>query len=408
MAYSREFREKVLNLVRGGVTVTDAAREVGVARYSLTCWCAAAGIRARGGRRRKGGPAMPDITAAERPARRPGARMGPWERVAIQEGIRAGRSFRSISEGIGFSHTSVSREVARGSEGGVYDARRAQERAEREAARPRARKLDADPGLRGYVVEKLDSGWSPRQISGRIGADFPGDGSMRVSHETIYQALYVQGKGSLREELSCEQALRSGRTRRRPRSKLPARPGRGWVEGCEISERPPEAEDRAVPGHWEGDLVIGGDMRSCLVTLVERKTRYLEMRALPAHDTRTVVDLLIEMVAEVPESVRSSVMSTLTWDQGVELADHARFTEATGFKVYFCDPHSPWQKGTNENTNGLIRQFLPKGTEFADIDPGEVRRVQGLLNSRPRETLGWRTPAEALAQVLSEADQPVH
>ena len=220
--------------------------------------------------------------------------MGPWERISIQEGIRAGRTLRSISDGIGFSRSSVSREVAR-----------------------------------------------------------------------------------------------------------------GWAEGCEISGCPPEAEDRAVPGHWEGDLVIGGDLRSRLVALVERKTRYLEMRALPAHGTRTAVDLLIETVADVPESVRSSVLSTLAWDQGCELADHARFTEGTGFKVYFCDPRSPWQKGANENADGLIRRYFPKGAVFADVDPERVRHVQGLLNSRPRETLGWRTPAEALAQVASEASEAV-
>lgn len=408
MTHGREARERVLRLVGAGGTATGAAREVGVPGSTARMWCADAGVRLPAGRPRKGGRAMSDIVAAERAARAPGARMGPWERVAIREGIRAGRSMRSIARELGFSHTSVSREVARGAVGGVYDPRLAQERAEREAARPRGRKLAEGTELRGYVAAGLRAGWSPRQISGRIRSDFPDNGGMRISHETIYQSLYVQGRGSLREELGCAQALRSGRTRRKPRSKLPPRPGRGWAEGCEISGRPPEADDRAVPGHWEGDLVVGGDMRSCLVTLVERKTRFLAMRALPAHDTRTVVDLLIEMVAEVPASVRSSVMSTLTWDQGVELAEHARFTGATGFRVFFCDPHSPWQKGTNENTNGLIRQYFPKGTEFSDVPPEEVRRVQDLLNSRPRETLGWRTPAEALARVLSEASQAVH
>ena len=337
MTYSREVRNRVLNLVRGGVSAETAAREVGVSDVTARVWCSDAGITLKRGRPRKGGSAMADIIAAERPERAPGARMGPWERITIQEGIRAGRSLRSISDGIGFSHSSVSREVARGSVGGVHGARRARGRAEAAAARPKPRKLAEGVELRGYVARRLDSGWSPRQISGRLEADFPDNGAMRISHETIYKAS-VQGRGALREELSCEQALRGGRTSRRPRSKLPARPGRGWAEGCEISERPPEAADRAVPGHWEGGLVIGGDLRSRLVTLVERKTRYPGMRALPARDTRTVVDLLIELVADVPESVRSSVLSTLTWDQGCELADHARFTEATGFKVYFCDP----------------------------------------------------------------------
>jgi IS30 family transposase len=174
------------------------------------------------------------------------------------------------------------------------------------------------------------------------------------------------------------------------------------VEGCEISLRPAEAADRAVPGHWEGDLVVGPGA-ACLVTLVERRTRYLEARRLDARDSRTVVDLLVEMVAAVPEGIRSALLSTLTWDQGSELAQAARFTEATGFRVYFCDPRSPWQRGTNENTNGLLRQYFPKGTDFSLVTDAEVRLAQDQLNGRPRETLGWRTPAEALAEELAKA-----
>ena len=224
---------------------------------------------------------------------------------------------------------------------------------------------------------------------------------MRLSHEAIYQALYVQGRGSLRQELRVEQALRSGRRSRKPRSRLPARGGgRSWVEGCEISLRPAGAADRAVPGHWEGDLVVGPGT-ACLVTLVERSTRYLEARRLDARDSRTVVDLLIEMAAAVPDGIRAALCSTLTWDQGPELAQAARFTEATGLRVYFCDPRSPWQKGTNENTNGLLRQYFPKGTDFSAVTDEEVRAAQDQLNGRPRETLGWRTPAEALAEYLS-------
>ena len=175
------------------------------------------------------------------------------------------------------------------------------------------------------------------------------------------------------------------------------------MEGCEISKRPPEASDRAVPGSWEGDLVVGGGGRSCLVTLVERKTRWLEMRALPRHDSRTVVDLLKGMAAALPADVRRAALTTLTWDQGAEMALCSELVDEAGIEVYFCDPHSPWQKGTNENTNGLIRQFFPKGTEFDAVSEEEVRRVQDLINGRPRQTLGWRTPAEAMAEVLSGA-----
>ena len=231
---------------------------------------------------------------------------------------------------------------------------------------------------------------------------------MRISHESIYRALYVQGRGALRHELSCERALRSGRTSRKPRSRLPERRGRRrWVEGFELAGRPPEADDRSLPGHWEGDLIVGADGRSCLVTLVERSTRYLEMRRLLSHESATVVDLLAEMASGVPGGAFSLAAETLTWDQGVEMAEHARLTGACGVRVYFCDPRSPWQRGTNENTNGLIRQYFPKGTESADVADEEVARVQELLNTRPRKTLGFRTPAEAMAEVLSGKRQTV-
>lgn len=397
-----EVAGRAIGLVRSGETFGRSAAAVGVDPSTVSRWCRAAGV---GPPRR---PAREEVAmgelAAGRPARTsPRSRLTLQDRAAIQEGLRAGRSLRSIAADLGFSHTTVSREVRRAADGGRYDFRAAQRRAEREAGRARPAKLDSDAVLRAYVLVGLGKAWSPRQIAERMRADFPDNGAMRISHETIYQALYVQGRGALRHELACERALRSGRTARRPRSGLPRKAGRSWVEGCEISLRPAEAADRAVPGHWEGDLVVGGDGRSCLVTLVERTTRYLEMRRLEAHDTRTVVDLLKGMVADVPEGVRRALVSTLTWDQGVEMAAHADFTEATGFRVYFCDPHSPWQRGTNENTNGLIRQFFPKGTEFADVSDEEVARAQDLLNGRPRETLGWKTPAEAVAEVLSKA-----
>ena len=221
---------------------------------------------------------------------------------------------------------------------------------------------------------------------------------MRVSHETIYQALYVQGKGELRHELGVQIALRSGRKGRKPHSKLSSRGKRPWVEGREISIRPPEAADRAVPGHWEGDLVLGSDMASCLVTLVERRSRFLLMARLLAHDAETVEDKLVEMVASIPHELKK----TLTWDQGSEMAKVADFEMATPFKVYFCDPHSPWQRPTNENTNKFVREYFPKGTDFRKVTDEQVARAQWLLNNRPRKVLDWKFPSEAIQEVLAD------
>ena len=384
-------------LARGG-SIRSVAAETGVARSTVLGWS-----------RMDAAPdrmwfAMetPDPDGPVAAKASPRARLDLARRVVIEVRLRDGRPMREIAREIGVSHTTVSREVRRHlGPDGRYRALRAQREADASAARPRPRKVESSPRLRSYVAGRLAERWSPRQISARLVTEFPGDEEMRLSHEAIYQALYVQGRGSLRQELRVEQALRSGRGSRRPRSRLPERRGRRtWVEGCEISLRPAGAADRAVPGHWEGDLVVGPGT-ACLVTLVERSTRYLEARRLDARDSRTVVDLLVGMVAEVPEGVRSALLSTLTWDQGSELAQAARFTEATGFRVYFCDPRSPWQRGTNENTNGLLRQYFPKGTDFSLVTDEEVRAAQDQLNGRPRETLGWRTPAEALAEYLS-------
>ena len=229
---------------------------------------------------------------------------------------------------------------------------------------------------------------------------------MRISHEQIYQALYVQGAGSLRQQLKVDKALRSGRTRRLPRSPLaglPRRSNRSWIEGARISARPPEADDRAVPGHWEGDLVIGAGGRSALITLVERTSRFvLITRLADNHRTRTVTDALQTMVDSLPRAV----YSTITWDQGAEMADHAAFTLATDIKVYFADPHSPWQRPTNENTNGLIREYFPKGTDFNNVTDAQVRAVQDQLNRRPREVLNGQTPTEILDTIINGATTP--
>lgn len=335
--------------------------------------------------------------ADPQPRTSPRSRLTYADRVRIQYGLGSQMSCRQIAGRLGFSHTTVSREVSAHLDSrGRYSADIAQARSDRTRSRPRRRKLD-DPRLRSYVAAGLEAGWSPEQICGTMRLEFPDDEEMRLSHETIYRALYVQGRGSLRAELACEQALRSGRKGRRPQSKLPRRSGnRRWVEGHEIAARPPEADDRAVPGHWEGDLIVGGDMASCLVTLVERSTRFLVMSRLDAHDAETVADRLALMASHIPEELRA----TLTWDQGCEMARWPKFAEASGFEVYFCDPHSPWQRGTNENTNGLIRQYFPKGTRFDEIEDGEVAQVQDALNGRPRKTLGFRTPAQKLAETL--------
>ena len=215
---------------------------------------------------------------------------------------------------------------------------------------------------------------------------------MQISHETIYQGLYVQGRGALRQELRVEKALRSGRTHRVPASKLPARSKRPWVEGARLVDRPAEVTDRAVPGHWEGDLVIG-PQRSGLVTLIERSTRFALIGRLPGtKDSTTVIEVLTRLIQDLPEQMRQ----TLTWDQGSEMALHPRFTLATGCKVFFCDPHSPWQRGANENLNRLIRDFYPKGTDFNTITDEQIEYMQLLLNTRPRKTLDFQRPIEAL------------
>ena len=331
-------------------------------------------------------------------------RSGPRSRLDLDMRARMaalaaeGKTDSEIARAIGVHRSTVGRELARNSSKGVYDPGKAQLMAEKRARRPKERRLDGNHELRTYVVNALTLRWSPEQISRRIRADFPDNGSMRISHETIYQALYVQGKGELRHELGVELALRSGRRRRKPRSRLPRRADKPWVEGARISDRPAEAADRAIPGHWEGDLVIGGDMSSCLITLVERRSRTLLMSRLLVHDAQTVEERMVQMAAGLPAELSKSI----TWDQGSEMACVADFELATDFKVYFCDPHSPWQRPTNENTNGLIREFFPKGTSFSEVTDEEVAHAQWLLNNRPRKVLGWKTPIEKMGEVIAD------
>jgi transposase, IS30 family len=323
-----------------------------------------------------------------------GLRLGFAEREQISRGIAAGLSARAIGRLLGRAGSTISREIAAGGGRGRYRALRAQRRALACAARSRPTKLSRCPRLREEVEAGLARRWSPQQISARLRLDHPADPEMRISHETIYQSLYVQSRGELRRELT--RALRSGRTRRRPRREGPERRGR-IPAMVSISERPPEVADRAVPGHWEGDLLVGRGGRSYVATLVERQTRYLLLARLGEDGSADNVNrALAGRITELP---RHLVLS-LTWDQGKELSRHARFSLETGVAVYFCDPHSPWQRGSNENTNGLLRQYLPKGTDLAVHGQVELDRIAAELNGRPRETLGWATPAEKMEELL--------
>jgi IS30 family transposase len=310
-------------------------------------------------------------------------------------GLAAGQSRRLIAARLGRHPSTVGREITRNAPRGNYRARAAEAQAQHRARRPKPAKLAGDGRLRGYVQARLLAGWSPVQISRRLRAEFPDDREMRVCHETIYQSLYVQGRGALRRELaSC---LRTGRAVRRPRG----RPGerRGRIPGMVmISERPAEAQDRAVPGHWEGDLILGKDGASAIGTLVERSTRFVLLLHLPGrHDAASVAAQMTAQMMTLPAALRRS----LTWDQGSEMSAHAAFTIATGIPVYFCDPHSPWQRGSNENTNGLLRQYFPKGTSLRGHTREHLDAVAAQLNGRPRQTLDWKTPTEKLTELLT-------
>jgi len=350
---------------------------------------------------------------------------------------------RDIARQLGRSPSTISRELRRNAatRGGrlEYRATTAHWHADRRARRPKAAKLAANDALRTYVQDRLAglvaapdgspirgpkvrwigrrhgrrqdrrwaAAWSPEQISNRLRVDFPDDGSMRISHEAIYQALYVQGRGALRRELTA--CLRTGRALRVPRARTRDRGKKFITPEVMISQRPAEADDRAVPGHWEGDLILGLGS-SAIGTLVERTTRFTMLLHLPrmdghgdqprvhngpalaGHGAVAVRDVIAASIARLPDQLRRS----LTWDQGAELAQHAQLRIDTGLAIYFCDPHSPWQRGTNENTNGLLRQYFPKGTDLSRHTAGDLAAVAATLNSRPRKTLGWRTPAEAL------------
>jgi IS30 family transposase len=321
------------------------------------------------------------------------------EREEIALGRAAGQTMTAIAARLRRPTSTVSRELARYEGAGLYKASVAQRDADERARRPKSSKLAVQPRLRAWVQEGLGKQWSPEQIAGRLVEHFPDDESMRISHEAIYQALYVQGRGALRRELTV--ALRTGRTVRKPRRRTEARHS-PIADKVMISERPAEVADRAVPGHWEGDLILGKEGRSAIGTLVERSTRFVMLLHLPTdHTAETVRDAILTQIETLPAALRR----TLTWDQGSELARHTELTLAADLPIYFCDPHSPWQRGTNENTNGLLRQYFPKGTNLAVHDADHLTAIADRLNGRPRKTLDFKTPAEAFARLLSEDQQ---
>jgi len=328
------------------------------------------------------------------PRRRRAGSLRLSEREEISRGVAAGKTMRQIAGELSRAPSTISRELARNRRQRGYRAHVAESNAWRRARRPKTCLLARHQRLRQVVIEKLRRNWSPRQISGYLIEQFPDDLSMRVSPETIYRSLYIQARGVLKKDLI--KHLRSGRRIRRAKA-ASARliSPHGILDAVRISERPAEVEDRAVPGHWEGDLLVGSK-RTKIATLVERKTRYVMLVKMPANDSKSIVDALAYTVQKLPAQLRRS----LTWDRGWEMNEHKRFTVATDVQVYFCDPHSPWQRGSNENTNGLLRQYFPKGTDLSKHSQKRLDEVARELNERPRETLGFRTPAVKLAEAL--------
>jgi IS30 family transposase len=436
-SHRREVERQFWVEIATGITSEKAAEAVGVSQAVGSRW-----FRHRGGMPLFMSKSVSDryLSFAER------------EEIGLLRAQDLG--VREIARRIGRSPSTVSRELTRNAatRGGKleYRASVAQWKSELLARRPKPAKLVTNPRLREYVQQRLEgsihdarghevsgprqmpfigrnkphrgdrkwvNGWSPEQIANRLRLDFPDDSSMRISHEAIYQALYIQGRGALKRELVSY--LRTGRALRTPRARSQAKAWAHVSEEVMISSRPPEIEDRAVPGHWEGDLIIGLD-RSAIGTLVERTSRFTMLVHLPreagygqiartkngpplaGYGAVTMANALKKVVTKLP----TRLWQSLTWDRGKELSDHARFTVESGVQVFFADPHSPWQRGTNENTNGLLRQYFPKGTDLSRWNDQEIQAVALTLNNRPRKTLGWKTPAEALNAYLESANQP--
>ena len=388
--FPRQVRREFWELVRRGLTAAEAAAVVGASRFAGSDW-----YRDRGG-------VMPPLSP---PARtRPRLTFEQREEIAVLHAAK--KSNCEIARLVGCHKSTIGRELKAGSttfpdRKPRYRATTAQLAADRRAERTRGGRLAANPRLREAVQKMLEDEFSPEQITAQLRIDYPDDAEMRLNHESIYQALYVQGRGELRRDL--HKRLRTGRVVRKVRRVEGERRGRipGMVN---ISERPAEVADRAVPGHWEGDLIMGSTAsNSAIGTLVERASRFVMLLHLPdGHGADAVAAAMVETMSRLPETLRR----TLTWDQGHEMMSHPAIAAATGLDIYFCDPHSPWQRGTNENTNGLLRQYFPKGTVLSVYAPDYLDHVAAKLNRRPRKTLGWKTPAQALDELLSQPTDP--
>jgi len=396
-------RERFLLLLEQGWSKDAASREVGVHPRTGQDWVK--GIRKQGNRRIHPDGRIVDYRAPSGYPRTMktsssldlgGRFLSLADRLVIADGVITGQSFTVIAAQVHKSVSTISREVRAHSVNGLYLPHQADRDAAASRARPKAAKLLTNARLRAAVEHGLERRLSPEQISRRLVKEHPGDENMRVSHETIYQALYFQARGGLKREVQA--ALRSGRTRRKPQRRADERTPRFTSPMVMISERPAEVADRAVPGHWEGDLIMGSNNKSAIGTLVERATRYTMLVHLPhGHDAERVRDGLLEVIATLPAHLRGS----LTWDQGSEMARHDQITMATDMQIYFCDPASPWQRGSNENTNGLLRQYFPKGTDLSVYGKEDLEHVAQELNGRPRKTLDWDTPAERLRNLLT-------
>ncbi|MET7760468.1 IS30 family transposase [Streptomyces sp. NPDC005389] len=391
-----------------GYSTREAARIVGIDVRTGKKW--RNGSRAPGKGRKAAPPIYqgPGLTSGYsvdpgKPPCGPSRYLQESDRIHISDRLREKASVRQIAAELGRSPSTISREIRRNRRtmpngGWFYRPHTAQARADARRPRPKRGKIGQSPELRDFIQDHLTMRWSPEQICQALRTRFPDRPEMHVTHETIYQALYVQGRGELRRELN--RALRTGRARRRPHRQAHKRASRPVKDMVMISDRPAEVEDRAVPGHWEGDLIIGKDGRSAIGTLVERSTRYVMLVHLPTgHSALATRNALASTVQTLPPHLWRS----LTWDQGSEMAAHRSFTLATDIPVYFCDPASPWQRGSNENTNGLLRQYFPKGTDLTGHTPEHLEIVAAELNSRPRKTLDWETPAERLAKLLDLA-----
>lgn len=371
-------KQTIWDMREAGVPVKRIARHLGRQNVSLRKFIADAG-----GRR-------------PTPRERSELRLSLAEREEISRGLAAGYSSHSIAQSLGRAPSTVCREVKANGGRSRYRALLADRGACRRALRPKRAKLAKCRRLRGAVERKLEARWSPQQISAWLALSYPNDPEMQVSHETIYQSLFVQSRGALRKELHA--CLRTGRAMRRAKAYTKGGVGQGKIRNMVmISERPAEVADRAVPGHWEGDLIFGKKMTS-IGTLVERHSRYVMLLKLPnGHRAEEVRKAMAKRILTLPAQLRRSI----TWDQGCEMSEHAQFTIDTGVQIYFCDPKSPWQRGSNENTNGLLRQYLPRSSDLSQCTQRELDAIARSLNTRPRQTLGWMTPSQAFANAVA-------